>query len=691
MRKSVRLVAVIVGLLVLLVSVFALVVPQLLEPNAYKDRLVALVKARTGHTLTIAGDIKLAVFPWVALEMGPVQLSGAPGFGAAPLLQAQHASVRIELLPLFHRQVRIDTISLADAHVHLLRDVRGQVNWQGLLAPAKTETATAAPTTRNAPTPAPALAVLEIGGIDLRDASLDWDDRRAGRTYQVSDIQVHTGRFAPGEPFEVAIGCAVADRQNAPLYRLQLNGTITADPATQRYRLRNTRLALGLPQGGTVALSGDVDLDLAQQHLAMPAIELGAPGLKLTGQLQVSQILDNPELRGDLQLAPFNPRELLKTLGKPLPASADANVLSKASARFSLRVGRDQITLQPLAVQLDDSTASGEFSIRDFAKPLYGFALLVDAINVDRYLPPPRPTGKAAAPATPATAVAAAPWPVAMLRALNLAGSLRIGRLQVYRLRSADVRVTVKAQDGMLRVQPASAQLYQGSYQGDVAIDARAAPPRVSLNESLRAVQMGELLRDLQGAAARVSGKGDLSARLWGAGADPVALRRTLSGSIRFALKDGAVRGFNLAAKIRAAKAMLKEQVPVADSSTDQTDFSALTGTATVTNGVVRSDDLQGQSPYLRVTGAGQADLGAQHLDYLLKVVLVSDATGQGGAGLAELQGVTVPVRISGPFAQLSYRVDLNAAAKAALQQKKDAIEQKIKDQFHNKLKGLFH
>ena len=689
MRKLLRPIAVIVAVLVLIGIGLALVVPHLLDPNAYKTRISALVKERTGHTLTIGGDIKLAVFPWVALELGPVQLSNAPGFGAVPLAQAQHASVRVKLLPLLHKEVQIDKISVDELRVQLARNARGQVNWQGLVAASESGAEKAASGTQAAA--GSSLALLGVGGIDLRNASLEWDDRRAGSAYRVSDINIHTGRFTPGKPFDVSIGCAVADGQNAPLYRVQLNTTVNADPAAQRYQLRKTRLEVGLPQGGALTLDSDVDLDLAKQSLILPAIDLEAYGLKLTGKLQGSRIIDKPDLRGELQLTQFSPRTLLKALGKPLPASADPAVLSKASATFGLSAGRDQLALKPLSLVLDDSTVSGELSIRNFAQPQYGFALEVDDINVDRYLPPPSPEQKAG---TPATAAAAAPWPVDTLRGLNLDGSLHIGRLQAYRLRSTDVRVTVKSQGGVLRVQPASAQLYQGSYQGDVEIDARTATPRIAMNESLKSVRIGELLKDLQGGAARLSGKGDLSARLHGAGADPEALRRNLNGSMQFAFKDGAIRGFNLAAKIRQAKAALKGQALAADSSPDQTDFSELTGTATITDGVVRNDDLQGKSPYMRVSGAGRADLGARNLDYLLKVVLVKTGTGQGGAGLEELNGITVPVRISGPFAKLSYGVDLNAAvgevAKTRLEEKKKEVEQKLQDQLKNKLKGLF-
>ncbi len=685
MRKSMRVIAVVVAVLALIGVVLALVVPHLLDPNAYKDRFSAMVKERTGHTLTIGGDIKLSVFPWVALELGSVQLSNAPGFGATPLAQAQHASVRIKLWPLLHKQVQIDKISVDGLRMQLARNAGGQVNWQGLVVSGGDKTA---PDTAAAA--GSSLAVMEVGGIELRNASLVWDDRRAGSAYRISDINVQTGRFIPGKSFAVSIGGAIADGLNAPLYRIQLNSTVTADPAKQSYQLHKTRLELGLPQGGTVTLSSDIDLDLAKQNLIMPAIDLDAYGLKLTGKLQGSRILDQPDLRGEFLLAQFSPRELMKALDKTLPKSADSAVLSKASARFSVRAGRDQIVLKPVSLTLDDSTVNGELSIRNFAQPQYGFALDVDAIDVDRYLPTP----VEAQAGTPATAAAAAPWPVATLRALNLDGSLHIGRLQAYRLRSTDVRVTVKSRDGVLRIQPASAQLYQGSYQGDVEIDTRAAVPRIALNESLKSVQIGALLKDLQGDAARLSGTGDLSARLHGAGVDPAALRRNLNGSMQFAFKDGAIRGFNLAAKIRQAKAALKGQTAAAASYPDKTDFSELTGTATITDGVVRNNDLQGKSPFMRVAGAGQADLGARDLDYLLKVVLVKTGAGQGGAGLEELNGITVPVRISGPFAQLSYRVDLNAAvgevAKAKLDEKKEEIEQKLKDQLKNKLKGLF-
>jgi len=433
MRKPLRIIIVAVGALVLAVVALALVVPRLLDPNAYKDQISDLVRSRTGHELTISGDIRLAVFPWVALEVDHVQLSSAPGFGAAPLVQVGHASMRIKLLPLLSKQVRMGTISLDDVVVHLARDAQGRSNWQDLGSTAATPTS---PDTATGDGAGSVLALLEIGGIELRNARLDWDDKRTGHYYQFSDINVLTGRYSPGKSFDIDIVCAVASGRDALARPMRLTSTVNADPATQRYQLRKAKLEVGLPGGGTATLTTDLDVDLAQQHLVMPAIAFQAYALKLTGNLQGVHVLDDPDLRGALHLAEFNPRELLLALGEPVPKAVDLAVMTKASADFNLRAGRDQVTLQPLALQLDDSTLTGEFTVSDFAKPRLGFALEVDDINVDRYLPPP-PEQSADA------AIPAAPWPVEALRALNLDGTLHIGHLQAYRLHSAGLRVIV--------------------------------------------------------------------------------------------------------------------------------------------------------------------------------------------------------------------------------------------------------
>jgi AsmA protein len=256
----------------------------------------------------------------------------------------------------------------------------------------------------------------------------------------------------------------------------------------------------------------------------------------------------------------------------------------------------------------------------------------------------------------------------------------------------------VKANNGLLRLNPLGASLYAGQYNGDITLDARKATPHIAINEKVSGVRAGPLLQDLTG-EARLQGTADVTAKLEGSGMSADAIKKTLNGTTSFSFADGSVKGVNIAALIRKAQAKLKGQ-PAPPEQPNQTDFSTMHGTATVSNGVVLNDDLELQSPLLRITGKGQASLPAETIDYTLTTKLVGSLEGQGGKSLEELKGVSIPVRVGGTFSKPTYVPDLGAAlsdaAKARLEEKveeqKQKLEEKLGDELQDKLlKGLFN
>ncbi len=102
------LVAGIIALALLLLLGVALFV----NPNDYKGRIEQQVKTTTGRDLTLQGDIKLSVFPWIALELGPASLGNAEGFGTEPFLSVQKAALRVRLLPLLHKELQVGRIEI---------------------------------------------------------------------------------------------------------------------------------------------------------------------------------------------------------------------------------------------------------------------------------------------------------------------------------------------------------------------------------------------------------------------------------------------------------------------------------------------------------------------------------------------------------------------------------------------------
>jgi AsmA protein len=218
----------------------------------------------------------------------------------------------------------------------------------------------------------------------------------------------------------------------------------------------------------------------------------------------------------------------------------------------------------------------------------------------------------------------------------------------------------------------------------------------VSIKQNLTGINVGPLLKDAANFDS-LEGKGNLSLDVSGQGNTVTAIKKALNGNAAIKLTDGAIKGINIAGSIRSAKAKLgslKGETTQAASQTEKTDFSELTASFNIKNGVAHNSDLAGKSPLLRLGGDGDIDIGNENLNYLVKATVVATAAGQGGKELTDLKGLTVPVKLTGPFASPQYKIDFSgmaaSAAQAVVEGKKEEIKAKVQDQVQDKLKGLF-
>jgi AsmA protein len=403
----------------------------------------------------------------------------------------------------------------------------------------------------------------------------------------------------------------------------------------------------------------DLDLDAKSGELAVQ----GKIGTPVALNLEASQV-QLPGIAGDL------------TVSGPSVPNKSLKVALKGGARADW--GKQNANAE-LAAKLDESNIQAKVAVAHWAVPAITFDVVADRLNVDRYLPP-KPAaapaggaGKAPAPAAPAPAQET-PIDLSALKPLNASGNVKIGALQVSNIKAENVAVGLRAAGGRLDVSPMSANLYQGTLAGTAAVDANGN--RFAVKQQLAGISIGPLLRD---AANRdiLEGRGNLAIDLTTAGATPTALRKALNGNAAVALKDGAVKGVDIPGTIRKAKAMLGSKGALEQQAKggDKTDFSEMTATFVIRNGVAHNDDLQAKSPLLRVAGAGDIDIGAGTMDYTLKASVVATAGGQGGKDVADLRGITVPVRLTGAFDNLKYSVDVTALATEAA---KDALSREL-------------
>ena len=696
MARLLKLIGALVAILAALVVVAIIVLPLVIDPNDYKEEISAEVARHTGRTLTIEGDMALSVFPWLGLDIGPAQLSNAAGFDVPYMARMKSVQVRVKLLPLLKKQLEVDTVRLNGLELNLARDKDGRTNWADLAGESAADTGKAAEEAGSEKT-GDGLAGLAIGGIEVADARLTWDDRTTATRYEITDLAFTTGAIEPDRAFDLDLDFRVSAVQPAVEGRFHLKGSVLLAAGLRAVDVKAATIDIDATGAGvpgkqvSLTLASDVFVDLDAQTLSLPNLVLETLGLNISGTVAGTRIMaDDPQFSGALAVAQFSPRAVIGKLGLAPVATRDARVLEQATAALEWTASPQFFAASSLDLGLDDTRIDGNARIDSFAKPAIRFALKVDRIDLDRYLPPEAAEETSGQPAAADAAGprSTEPLPLDTLRSLNLDGRLEVGKLKAFNLQSSNIVVQVKANNGLLRLNPLGASLYAGQYSGDITLDARKDTPRIAIDEKISGVQAGPLLQDLVG-EARVQGKADVTAKLSGSGTGADAIKETLNGTTSFSFTEGAVKGVNIAALIRKAQAKLKGQ-PAPQEQPNQTDFSVMQGTATVHNGVVRNDDLLLQSPLLRISGKGQVSLPAETIDYTLTTKLVGSLEGEGGKSQEELKGVSIPVRVGGTFSKPTYVPDLGAAlseaAKARVEEKVEEQKQKLQE----KLKGLF-
>ncbi len=139
------------------------------------------------------------------------------------------------------------------------------------------------------------------------------------------------------------------------------------------------------------------------------------------------------------------------------------------------------------------------------------------------------------------------------------------------------------------------------------------------------------------------------------------------------------MKGINLAEAIQSLKPART------NDPSKKTEFSEVTGSFAIRNGVAHNEDLQGKAPLLRLAGAGDVDIGNDTVNYIARVSLVATSKGQGGRDLANLVGVTVPVKLAGPLAKPDVSLDFGevlAKSGGGIGRAAESVGQKLKGLF---------
>lgn len=216
MKKLLKIVAIIIGLLI----VIAVVLSFAIDANTFKPKLEAELTDALGRPVTV-GNLSLSLFSG-GVSADNIAIADDPQFSKTPFVQAKSLTVGVEMIPLiFSKTVNITELTLNDPQISLVKSENGQTwNFSSVgtktssgpsgAQPAATTSATeqkpassnAAPSS-TAPASQPNLSVAKLNVNNGRVTIAKANSTEPVRVYDKVNVTVKNFSFTNSFPFEV--------------------------------------------------------------------------------------------------------------------------------------------------------------------------------------------------------------------------------------------------------------------------------------------------------------------------------------------------------------------------------------------------------------------------------------------------------------------------------------------------------
>lgn len=263
----------------------------------------------------------------------------------------------------------------------------------------------------------------------------------------------------------------------------------------------------------------------------------------------------------------------------------------------------------------------------------------------------------------------AAGWPegeidVSALGALDAEVALSALSIDLGVLKLGQTRALVTIDRARAVVDIREMQAYDGQISGDFVVNGRGGLS-VGGRLAFAGLQTQPLFTDLAGWDRLVS-TADAELEFLGVGNSVDAIVKSLEGKGTLELGRGELRGLDIAG-------MLRTLDPGFVGEGQKTIFDGLAGTYSIAKGVLSNSDLKLVAPYVTASGSGELGLGERTLNYRLRPTALAAEDGTGG--------VMVPLLITGPWADPSFRLDLESIAREKMEAEAKAVAARLEEE----------
>ncbi|EJL6724354.1 AsmA family protein [Vibrio alginolyticus] len=695
MKKLLLILA--IPIVVILVAILALTI--FVNPNQFKPLIVEQAQKQTGLELVIEGDISWQFFPSIGFELGHTELRNPQGFSKPNLFKVDTVGVDISVMPLFSQQLEIGNVTLDGAEFYIETKKDGSKNIDAL---TKAQTQQAEQESNTAPTQNGETQTsgsdwsINLAGVTVSNGSLEMQDKQAGSYTKLYDISLNLSEFAFGNWTTADFG--VKGEMNDQKFTAKGQADFKLEKGLANYALKNINFDATYSDPANKIESATIGLDTFEfdkvNNLTY-AIKGDAGGMKLdmqgAGQLSVDKAISKVQLDKLTLKSTFE--------GDALPQSPmKVDMVSDLS--FDLTKNHLSFVLEKLTANAIALDGKADVTLGDI--PKVRFALHSPNIDLDEFLGLDKQAAEGNKPASGGESAPAGPEvepDLSALKALDVKGDITIDKFKAANAKMEAVKTSFTVNRGVFELTSFSSKLYQGSISATAKLDARQSPATYSVKKSIKGVKVQPLLIDVA-ENDKLEGTGNIDVNVTGKSLTPTGIKKNLSGTVVINFADGAVNGINVAQLIRENYAKFKGQKVEGTNEAKKTDFSAMTATLKLNKGVVSTDNMQAQSPLLRVRGKGTANYINETVDFTISTSVVGSLEGQGGKDIDELKDITIPINVSGKWAEPKFKLVFDDVLKQKAQKEIDRgvekltdkiKDEKTKDAVDGLLKNLFN
>ena len=552
--------------LVVAVVVAGFAILSSLDFEEYRGTIQDLAKEATGRDLVLAGpiDVRISLTPAITVE--DVTFGNAPWGSRPELMTLKRFEIESSLVPLLSGRVEVQRLVLVEPDVLVETNAEGESN-------LAFETTAGAVEPDDQKSEQVFDLALSVNKIAVEGGRMTYRDGASGAQHVIALDSVEVLADGPATP----IGLAAAGSYNEVAF--SADGTLGSFEQLQTgpFPFEITAQAAG----AEVGLEGSVASPTTGQGIALSVSAKGA------------QIGDLGALAG-----------------------ASVPALGAYDVAMKLAQEGEALRLDDIAVKLGESDIAGSATLSLAGeRPAVEGAFTASLIDLAGLTPA---TGESAGggagaggQADDGRLIPDDPLPLEALRMADAALTFKAEKLRLpngLELAAVDGKLTLQA--GKLEVSPFSAGISGGKLNATVALDAAVETPTFATRSSVKGLDYGRLLKEMQ-IEDGVVGSLDADLDLRGQGGSPRAIAASLTGHSEVLSNQGVLDNDLLT----IASAGLGDVLGPLFGDENNVKLNCMVSRFAFDKGLATSQAMIVDTDAFTVSGAGTVDLRAEQLD----------------------------------------------------------------------------